>query len=84
LRDQLRFEIRVGVHAGECVRAGAALGGPAVEVGAAVLAAAQPGEVLATAAVRDLGAGSGIEFREIGTQSLQCVAGSWTLYAVEE
>jgi pimeloyl-ACP methyl ester carboxylesterase len=84
LRDQLRFEIRVGVHAGECVRAGAALGGPAVEVGAAVLAAAQPGEVLATAAVRDLGAGSGIEFREIGTQSLQGVAGSWTLYAVEE
>ncbi|TAN07860.1 MAG: alpha/beta fold hydrolase [Rhodanobacteraceae bacterium] len=83
LRDQLRFEIRVGVHAGECVRAGDALGGPAVEVGAAVLAAAQPGEVLATAAVRDLGAGSGIEFREIRTQSLTGVAGDWVLYAIE-
>lgn len=83
LRDQLRFEVRVGVHTGECVRSGEALSGPAVDVGAAVLAAAEAGEVLATAAVKDLGVGSGIEFREIGTQDLRGVPGRWPLYAVE-
>ncbi|HEX7349324.1 MAG TPA: adenylate/guanylate cyclase domain-containing protein [Rhodanobacteraceae bacterium] len=83
LRDQLRFEIRVGVHTGECVRAGDALSGPAVDVGTAVLAAAEAGEVLATAAVKDLGVGSGIEFREIGAQALRGVPGQWPLFAVE-
>lgn len=83
LRDQLRFEIRVGVHTGECIRSGDALSGPAVDVGTAVLTAAEAGEVLATAAVKDLGVGSGIEFREIGTQDLRGVAGRWPLYAVE-
>lgn len=83
LREQLRFEIKAGAHTGECVRAGNALSGPAVEVGAAVLAVAEPGEVLATAAVKDLGVGSGIEFREIGAHDLRGVSGRWPLYAVE-
>lgn len=83
LRDQLRFEIKAGAHTGECIRKGDALSGPAAEVGTAVLAEAEPGEVLATAAVKDLGVGSGIEFREIGAHTLHGVPGYWPLYAVE-
>ncbi|MGH8183813.1 MAG: adenylate/guanylate cyclase domain-containing protein [Rhodanobacteraceae bacterium] len=83
LRDQLRLEIRVGAHTGECARAADRLSGPAVEIGTAVLQAAQPGEVLATAAVRDLGVGSGLELRELGAQVLEGVPGRWDLYALE-
>lgn len=83
LRDQLRLEIHAGAHTAECTRAGDKLSGPAVEIGSAVLQAAQPGEVLATAAVRDLGVGSGIELRELGAQVLKGVPGRWQLYALE-
>lgn len=84
LRDQLRLEIHAGAHTGECARAGDNLSGPAVEIGLAVLLAAQAGEVLATSAVKDLGVGSGIELRELGAQVLKGVPGRWELYALED
>ena len=84
LRDQLRLEICAGAHTGECSRSGEQLSGPALEVGAAVLKAAQAGEVLATSAVRELGAGSGIALRELGAQVLAGVPGRWDLYALED
>lgn len=83
LRDQLRLEIRVGVHVGECERVGDTLAGTAVEIGAGVLQAAQTGEVLVTAAAMELVAGSGIELRGIGAQRLEGVPGAWELYALE-
>ncbi|HEX5961252.1 MAG TPA: alpha/beta fold hydrolase [Rhodanobacteraceae bacterium] len=83
LRDQLRLEIRAGAHTGECTREGEMLRGPAVEVGTAVLQAAQTGEVLATAAVKDLGVGSGIDLRELGAQALRGQPGRWDLYALD-
>ncbi|WHZ18972.1 MAG: hypothetical protein OJF55_001121 [Rhodanobacteraceae bacterium] len=83
LRDQLRLEVRVGVHIGECERSGETLAGAAVDVGAGVLQAAQPGEVLATAAVSDLVAGSGVDLRSIGGHQLDGVPGEWELYALE-
>jgi class 3 adenylate cyclase len=82
-RDQLRLEIRVGLHIGECQRVGDTLTGEAVEVGAGVLQATQPGEILVTPAVRDLVAGSGIELRSVGAHQLHGVAGRWELYALE-
>jgi class 3 adenylate cyclase len=44
---------------------------------------AKPGEVLVTSTVRDLVAGSGIEFRDRGVASLKGVPGEWRLFAVE-
>ena len=82
-RDQLRLEIRVGLHIGECQRVGDTLVGEAVKVGAGVLHATQPGEILVTPAVRDLVAGSGIELRSVGEHQLDGVAGKWELYALE-
>ena len=45
-------------------------------------ARAEPGEVLVSNTVKDLVAGSGIEFDERGTAELKGVPGEWRLYAV--
>jgi pimeloyl-ACP methyl ester carboxylesterase len=83
LHDQLRLDVRAGLHIGECERVGDTLAGAAVDVAAGVLHAAQAGEVVATAAVRDLVSGSGIELRDIGTRPLEGVPGGWELCALE-
>ena len=79
----LGLVVRAGVHAGELERTGGGkLGGIAVHTAARVLAAAGPGEVLVTATVRELVAGSQIEFEDHGTATLKGVPGEWHLYAV--
>jgi hypothetical protein len=42
-----------------------------------------PGEVVVSSTVKDLVAGSGIEFRERGAVELKGVPGEWRLFAVE-
>jgi class 3 adenylate cyclase len=78
----LGVQVRVGVHTGECEVMGAKLGGIAVHIGARVAGCAQPGEVLVSGTVKDLVAGSGINFDERGTHALKGVPGQWSLYAV--
>ncbi len=76
------LEIRAGVHTGECELFGDKVAGLAVHTGARVASLAGPGEVLVSATVKDLVAGSGIEFEDRGTQELKGVPGKWRLYAV--
>jgi class 3 adenylate cyclase len=45
---------------------------------------ASAGEVLVSSTVKDLVAGSGIEFRERGVAELKGVPGKWRLYSVEQ
>jgi class 3 adenylate cyclase len=78
----LGLDVRAGIHTGECERAGDKLAGLAVNVGARVSAAAGPGEVLVSGTVKDLVAGSGIEFEDRGAHELKGVPGEWRLYAV--
>ncbi|HEV3478091.1 MAG TPA: adenylate/guanylate cyclase domain-containing protein [Gaiellaceae bacterium] len=78
----LGLEVRVGVHAGECERIDGKLGGIAVSTGARIGALAGAGEVLVSSTVKDLVAGSGLEFEEHGTHELKGVPGEWRLYAV--
>jgi class 3 adenylate cyclase/pimeloyl-ACP methyl ester carboxylesterase len=75
------LEIRAGVHSGEVELLEQGIGGIAVHVGARVAEKAAPGEVLVTSTVRDLVAGSGIEFSERGEHSLKGVPGSWSLFS---
>ena len=77
------LEIRAGLHTGECERRGNDLAGVAVHVGARVASAASPGEVLVTSTVRDLVAGSGIEFSDRGRHELRGLPGDWQLLAAE-
>jgi class 3 adenylate cyclase len=81
--QQLGIEVRAGLHTGECEVMGDYLGGIAVHIGARVAALAQPGEVLVSATVKDLVAGSALSFRDRGIHSLKGVPGDWRLFAVE-
>jgi class 3 adenylate cyclase len=63
---------------------GEKLSGIVVPVGARVAAVAQPGEVLVSSTVKDLVAGSGLEFEDRGTHQLKGVPGEWRLYAVSD
>jgi pimeloyl-ACP methyl ester carboxylesterase len=78
----LGLEIRAGLHTGECEVVGDGVRGIAVHTGARVAALAGTGEVLVSSTVKDLVAGSGIEFEDRGTHKLKGVPGEWRLYAV--
>jgi class 3 adenylate cyclase len=78
----LGLEVRAGVHTGECERLDGKLSGIAVVIGARVAGAAGPGEVLVTGTVRDLVAGSGIEFVDRGERELKGISGSSRLFSV--
>jgi len=80
---ELGLEVRAGIHTGECERVGEKLAGVAVNVGARVSAAASTGEVLVSQTVKDLVAGSGIQFEDRGAHELKGVPGEWRLYAVD-
>jgi class 3 adenylate cyclase/pimeloyl-ACP methyl ester carboxylesterase len=81
VRD-IDLDLRVGLHTGECELIDGKIGGIAVNIGARVAAQAAPGEVLVSSTVRDLVAGSGIEFVDRGTTELKGVPGEWRLFAV--
>jgi pimeloyl-ACP methyl ester carboxylesterase len=78
----LGLEVRAGLHTGECELADGKVAGIAVSLGARVAAEAGPSEVLVSGTVRDLVAGSGLEFVDRGTRELKGVPGEWRLYAV--
>jgi class 3 adenylate cyclase len=80
--DELGLEVRAGLHTGEVEFAGEKVAGIAVHTGARVAALARPGEVLVSSTVKDLVAGSGLEFVERGSHELKGVEGEWRLYAV--
>jgi pimeloyl-ACP methyl ester carboxylesterase len=78
---RLGLEIRAGVHTGECERHEGKVAGIAVSAGARVAGAAGRSEVLVSQTVKDLVAGSGIEFEDRGEHELKGV-GAWRLYSV--
>ncbi len=80
--QRLGLELRSGLHTGECEIAGGKPAGIAVNTGARVAAEAGAGEVLVSQTVKDLTAGSGLEFEDRGTRELKGVPGEWRLYAV--
>ena len=71
----LGLEVRAGVHTGECELVGDKVAGIAVHIGARVASLAGPGEVLVSQTVKDLVAGSGIEFEDRGAHELKGVPG---------
>jgi class 3 adenylate cyclase len=86
LGDALRplgLEIRAGLHTGEVELRGTDIAGIGAHIAARVLEAAQPGELLVSAAVPMLVAGSGIEFQDKGEHELKGVQGAWRLFAVQ-
>jgi hypothetical protein len=62
LASQLEVEARFGLHIGECSFKRREVKGPAVDLAACIEARANAGEILVSAAIRDLVAGSEIQF----------------------
>ena len=79
---QWGIRIRAGLHTGECEVIGEDIAGIAVHIAARVSAQAGPGEVLVSRTVKDLVAGSGIQFSDRGTHTLKGVSDRWQLHAV--
>ncbi len=77
----LGIEVRTGVHTGEVELVSEGVRGIAVHVGARVAALAAPGEVLVSGTVKDLVAGSGIDFEDRGTFVLKGMPGERQLFA---
>ena len=81
--SELGLEVRAGLHTGECELIDGKVGGIAVHIGARVAAEAGAGEVLVSSTVKDLVAGSNLEFVDRGIAELKGVSREWQLYAVK-
>jgi pimeloyl-ACP methyl ester carboxylesterase len=78
--SQLGLMIRAGLHTGEVEVLGDKVSGIAVHIGARVASHAAPGEVMVSNTVKDLVAGSGLQFEDRGMRPLKGVPGEWHLY----
>jgi class 3 adenylate cyclase len=79
---ELGIDVRAGLHTGECEVVDGKVAGIAVHTGARVASRAEPGEVLVSSTVKDLVAGSGIQFEDRGVAELKGIPGEWRLFAV--
>jgi len=80
---ELGLDVRAGLHTGECEVVDGKVAGIAVHTGARVASQAQAGEVLVSSTVKDLVAGSEIQFADRGVAALKGIPGEWRLFAVE-
>jgi class 3 adenylate cyclase len=80
----LGLNVRAGLHTGEIELLSNGIGGLAVHIGARIAALASPNEVLVSAAIPPLVAGSRIQFTPRGTHKLKGVPEHWDIYAVTE
>jgi class 3 adenylate cyclase len=79
----LGLTVRAGLHTGEAELREDDVAGIAVHIAARVMAAAGPGEVLASSTVKDLVVGSGLRFSDRGPHALRGVEDEWRLFAVQ-
>jgi class 3 adenylate cyclase len=80
----LDLEVKAAIHTGECEIADGKPAGIAVHLAARIAALAEPGEVLVSSTVKDLVAGSRIEFADRGTRALKGIPGEWRVFALRE
>jgi pimeloyl-ACP methyl ester carboxylesterase len=85
IRDEVQklgIEIRAGLHTGECDVIDNDISGLSVHTTERIMSQAMPGEVLSSNTVKDLVAGSGLQFEKKGLFSLKGISGEWEIYAV--
>ena len=76
------LNIRIGTHTGEVDLAEANAGGMAAAVADKLADLAEENQVIASRTVKDLVAGSGIEFEPRGAHELKGIPGEWNLFSV--
>lgn len=80
----LGLQIRTGIHTGEVELRDDDIGGVAVHLGARIMSAAEPGEILVSRTVKELVIGAQIDFEDRGLHRLKGVEGEWHLYSVAD
>jgi len=81
--SSLGIKLRAGLHTGECELMGDKVSGLAVHIGSRVMEKSDPGDVLVSSTVKDLVAGSGLQFNDRGKHTLKGIPGEWRLFQVE-
>ncbi len=85
IRDSIKelgLSLRIGMHTGECEVRGDDMVGIAVHIAARISSLAEPDKILVSRTVKDLVAGSGIEFEDFGTHRLKGVPEEWNIFVV--
>lgn len=79
---RLGVQVRTGLHTGECDVVGNSYSGFAVELAKKIAGDSSEGNILVSRTVKDLVAGSGLQFAEVGIHSYDGVDGEWRLFTV--
>ncbi len=79
----LGLQVRAGLHTGECELVRGEIQGITVHIAARVVACAAPGDLVISSTVKDLVAGSGFRFQQVGTGDILRFPGEWRLFRVE-
>ena len=82
--QRLGVRVKTGLHTGECDVLGEKYGGVAVQLAQKIAEESALGEILVSRTVKDLVAGSGLEFEEYGKQTFPDIAGEWRLFTVKK
>ncbi|MEM7172468.1 MAG: adenylate/guanylate cyclase domain-containing protein [Pseudomonadota bacterium] len=85
LRDALStlgLQIRQGLHTGEIEVSNNDVSGIAVNISARVMDLAGPSQIFSSRTVKDLVAGSGLQFEEIGRRQLKGIPDEWEIFSV--
>lgn len=80
---RLGIDVKTGLHTGECDVLGELYTGFAVNL-AEQIADLSAGNILVSRTVKDLVAGSGLDFQEFGRRSFENIDGEWRLFSVIE
>lgn len=81
--ERIGLKVRIGLHTGECVLEPGRVSGIALHLAARVAATAAAGEVVVSRTVKDLVAGAGIQFADLGQHRLKGFEEPWQLYRVD-
>lgn len=74
--------VKTGLHTGECDVIGNKYSGVAVELARMITTESSGGNILVSRTVKDLVAGSGLEFTEFGNRTFDGIEGQWRLFTV--
>jgi class 3 adenylate cyclase/esterase/lipase len=81
--ERIGVAVRTGVHTGECDVVSGTYGGFAVDLARRIADGSEPGKVIVSRTVKDLVAGSGLEFEDYGVRRFDGSEGEWRLFSVK-